>query len=67
MAFTRGPAPRQRFSLLLLEPGEIYFDDVSLVYYPDATDANDQTGNHMGRCARVSERPRETERDGAEA
>ena len=26
-----------RFSLLLLEFGEIYFEDFSVIYYPDAT------------------------------
>ena len=62
MAFARGPAARQRFSLLLLEPGEIYFDDVSLVFYPDATDAGDQTDAHMkrheaGRRERGGQRP----------
>ena len=27
---------KQRFSLLLLEPGELYFDDFSVFYHPDA-------------------------------
>lgn len=31
-SFTKGSL--QRFSLLLLEPGEIYFDDYSVWYFP---------------------------------
>ena len=29
-------AAKQRFSLLLLEPGELYFDDYSVFFHPDA-------------------------------
>ena len=32
-SFSKGSL--QRFSLLLLEPGEIYFDDYSVWYFPD--------------------------------
>lgn len=39
MAFVQqargGAKTRQRFNLLLLEPGEIYFNDFSVIYLPD--------------------------------
>ncbi|XP_077865319.1 protein FAN-like [Saccoglossus kowalevskii] len=34
MAFTHNLSQAERFSLLLLEPGEIYFEDFSVFYYP---------------------------------
>jgi len=64
MAFARGAkaaTPKQRFSLLLLEPGEIYFDDASVVYYPDPVELNDAdaslrrsaaAGDHAQHCRR---------------
>jgi factor associated with neutral sphingomyelinase activation len=35
-----------RFSLLLLEPGEIYFTDVAVTYYRDTTKSPTADGNH---------------------
>ncbi|XP_052232540.1 protein FAN-like isoform X2 [Dreissena polymorpha] len=41
MAFQHETFRQERFSLLLLEPGEIYFDDFSVNYYPVDHDTED--------------------------
>lgn len=51
--------PRQRFSLLLLEPGEIYFNDFSVIFLPDAegNDADSAFNSYAagGHAARARE------------
>ena len=38
----------QRFSLLLLEPGEIYFDDYSVWYFPECPTEDESMERHVG-------------------
>lgn len=48
---------QERFSLLLLEPGEIYFEDFSVYYYPDGrvdggSESNRQQRGHLKVCSK---------------
>lgn len=48
----------QRFSLLLLEPGEIYFDDYSVWYFQEPDDADPKRSQQRYTCVESNPRHR---------